>query len=310
MAPIDFTEIPAEGERWAQFSRDFLQELGFHIETPTYRFQESADDFCAVEQVPGKFNNYSFRWLVGGKNKAATRTAVKETDESDILERVRKAKADGFIGVYSTPISPALENELANLKEKGFLKDFWLFDGKSLEVFLLSPGCTKILTRYFPKAASLQRPIVKLQDDYLPIRCDCCAKDLLETIYAEDQHGVVVRLARRKMSADELDEIVEVYFTCKGECDEKLQRQYCKGTNLGAANWANLADIATPVMLLERIVSIMDILGKGKISYSDQAIEKEEYLVRALAQRVFREPTPGELERAKKHLNGNDNKKS
>lgn len=299
---IDFNEIPAEGERWPQFARDFMQELGFHIESFPCRCSDSNGDFCAVEQVPGKFNQLPFRWFVSCKHKAATRTAVRENDEPEILERVRHTKADGFVGFYSTPISPALGHALAELKSGGFLKDYRVFDAKSLESYLVTPGFGRIAARYFPKYVAMSRPVVPFHDEYLPIRCDHCAKDLLATLYSDDHKGVVVRLARRKMSSDELQEIVEIYFACKGECDERLQIQYCNGTNLGAANWTELSDLVMPPFLLERITSLLDQLGKENISYSDQALEKEKFLIRALAQRTFREPTPGEIQAAKKRL--------
>ncbi|MDR0338347.1 MAG: hypothetical protein LBI18_14830, partial [Planctomycetaceae bacterium] len=85
---FDFTEIPADGERWVRFAKDFLQLFGFHIETPPYRDTENIFDFVAVEQIPGKFNYHPFRWLVSCRHKAATRTAVKENEEADILERL------------------------------------------------------------------------------------------------------------------------------------------------------------------------------------------------------------------------------
>ena len=299
---IDFNEIPAEGGRWTLFAQDFLQELGFHVESLPCRCTEPHGDFFAVEQVKGTFNRLPFRWLVSGKHKAATRTVVRETEEPGIFERVRHAKADGFIGFYSTTIAPTLEHHLAELKTDGFLKDYRIFDAKLLETYLTTPGFGRLATRYFPKYVATYRPVVPFQDEYLPIRCDNCNNDLLATLHSEDQKGVVVRLARRKTNADELQEIVEIYFACKGMCDEHSQHRYCHGTSLGAANWTELSELVMPPLLLERIVSLLEQLGRGNIAYSDNAIKKEAYLIRALAQRAFREPTPGEIQAAKKRL--------
>ncbi len=122
MQSIDFSEIPAEGDRWGQFAREFMLELGFHVD-PANGSAGSGNganggDFCATEQIQGKFNFHPFRWLVSPKHKAATRTAVRESEEADILERVLAARADAFLGFYSTPVSPALSASLSELKKQ------------------------------------------------------------------------------------------------------------------------------------------------------------------------------------------------
>lgn len=297
---LDFTEIPGDGDRWMAFARDFFQNLGFHIEASSPREGTHPLDFCAIEQVSGRFNTHPFRWMVSCHHKAALRTAVKESDEIDVLERVLRCKADGFVGFYSTPVSSSLGYHLAELKSGGSLKDYRFFDAKSLENYLVMPGFGRITSRYFPKYAQTRRAIAPLGDDYLPIRCDHCGSDLLETLFLEDRPGVVVRLRRRKTSPDEMDVISEVYFACKGACDEQLQSVYCNGTSLSTAGWIAVSDLVMPPVFLQRILSLLDQLGKDEIAYSTQALEKEKDLFRALAQRTLREPTEGEIQRALK----------
>lgn len=300
MQLFDFTEIPAEGERWVRFGQDFFLQLGFGIENPTYRGTENNGDFYAVEEIPGKFNLLPFRWLVSCRHKAATRTAVKESDEPDLLERVLHGKADGFIGLYSTPVSAALDRQLTELKEKGLLKDYRVMDPKVLEPYLLSPGFARIVSRYFPNYANLHRTPHLLNGEYLPIRCDHCGRDLLELLFSEDRKGVVVRLRRRKNAPDEMEFIHDVYVACKGECDERLQEKYCSGAPLSTFGWMSLSDLVMPSNYLERLISLLDQLGRDEVAFSAQALEKEKYLFRALAQRTLREPTDGELKRTKK----------
>lgn len=297
---FDFTEIPAEGDRWMLFARDFFQNLGFYVEQPIRREGTNLFDFCAVEQVAGRFNSHPFRWLVSCHHKAATRTAVKENDEIDVLERFLHGKADGFIGFYSTPVSVPLADTLSELKGNGSIKDYRFFDAKSLETYLATPGFHRIACRYFPKYAQTSRAISPLGKDYLPIRCDHCGKDLLEALFLEDQQGVVVRLRRRKTTPDEMDVVGDVYVACKGTCDEQLQSVYCGGTSLSTAGWIALSDLVMPPVFMERILALLDQLGKDEVIYSAQALEKEEALFRALAQRTLREPTEGEIQRAKK----------
>lgn len=294
MVLIDFNEIPAEGERWMQFARDFMQNLGFHVELPSYRGAENAFDLYATEQIRGTFNLQPFRWLVSCRHKAATRTAVKESEEIDILERVLRCKADGFIGFYSTPASSALNLHLSELKKNGHLKDYRLFDAKCIESYLVTPAFSRIATRFFPNYAQTHRIVHLFQDAYFPVRCGHCDKDLLESLLQENHQGVVVRLRRRREESDELEVISEVYFACKGSCDERLQAKYCTGNLLSAAAWANIADLIMPPVFLERVAALIDQLGKDQTIFSPQALAKEDYLIRALAQVVLRESSKEE----------------
>ena len=184
------------------------------------------------------------------------------------------------------------------------LKDYRLFDAKTIESHLATPGFARIVSRFFPNYASTHKTLQLFGDEYQPIRCEHCGKDLLELLFTEDHKGVVVRLRRRKDSPDDMEVIADLYAACKGSCDEKLQTQYCTGTLLSAASWANLSDLVMPPVFLERIVVLLDQLGRDEVAYSPQALEKEKIVLRALAQYVLRESTDGELQRARRMLAG------
>ena len=300
MNMFDFNEIPAEGERWMLFAKDFMQQLGFHIESPPHRDPDGKYDFVAVEQVPGKFNLLPFRWLVSCQHKASTRTAVKESDEIDILERVLRCRADGFIGFYSTPISASLENRIAELKDKAQIKDYRLFDAKSLESYLTSPAFGRVVARYFPGYVKTYGVLHLVGDEYLPIRCEHCNKDLLEAVFNSGPQGVVVGLRRRKKALDEMEVVADLYAACKGTCDEQLQSKYCNGTTLDAAEWIEIFNLVSPPMFLERLMALVDRLGNDEVIFSPQALEKEKYLIRALAQYVLRDFADGERQWSRK----------
>lgn len=300
MILIDFTEIPAEGDRWTLFAQDFMKHLGFQVERPSYRDASNMFDFCAVEQLQGRFNYHPFRWLVSCRHKAATRTAVRESEETDILERLLRCKADGFLGFYSTPVSSALAQSLSEMKGNMLIKDYRFFDPKYLETFLVTPAFGRIVSRYFPNYAQTHHSIVLIGEEYLPIRCEHCEKDLLATLFSDDQKGVVVRLRRRKTSQEDMDVIHDVYFACKGACDEQLQAKHCNGTFLSAAGWTDLSDLVIPPIFLERVLSLLNQIGHDEMVFTRQALEKEEYLLRALSQRTLRESTEGERQQAKK----------
>ena len=47
---IDFKEISSDGETWELFSRDFLEEMGFFIETPPDRGADGGKDMLITEE--------------------------------------------------------------------------------------------------------------------------------------------------------------------------------------------------------------------------------------------------------------------
>lgn len=300
MQQVDFNEIPSEGDRWQAFARDFLVEIGFHIESISPPIVEGNQDFCAVEQIQGKFNFHPFRWMVSPKHKASTRTAVKESEEPDIEERLLRAKADGFLGFYSTPASPALLHALSELRVKGFLRDYKIFDTKIIDSYLHTVGFARLLARYFPNVAAQSRPLHLVEDEYLPLKCDHCGKDLLEALYREDHKSIVARVAQRPASSDEPTLIHDLYYACMGTCDETLQNVYLKGRLHSASSVVPLADLVAPPLYLMRVLNLIDRLDSPQYGYTEGALEKEKYLFRALAQRVMVDPTDDEIAHAKK----------
>ncbi|MDR2345250.1 MAG: hypothetical protein LBE18_04220 [Planctomycetaceae bacterium] len=306
---IDFNEIPAEGELWGQFAQDFMCNLGFNIHSQLFKTSDDGYDFCVVEQVPCKFNHVPFKWLVSCRHKSPTRLAVKESEEADAIERIIRNKADGFIGFYSTSAVAALLLHLDSLRTNGNIKEYKIIDSKFIESYLTKPGFDLIASRYFPNFALGRQSIHIYQDKYLPISCEHCRKDLLETLYTNNNHGVVVRLRLRKTDPDSPDTITKVYFACKGACDEQLQSKYCHNTSQSTASWISISDLVIPSAFLEHIVVLLNQIGRNGIIYEQEALEKEEYLCRALAQRTLRPAAQGELLRTKKMLLNDKNDK-
>ncbi|MDR1923894.1 MAG: hypothetical protein LBQ66_05935 [Planctomycetaceae bacterium] len=302
---IDFAEI-SDIDLWGQFAQEFLCNLGFQVEAPLRRFPEDGYDFCVSEQVSGKFGVTSFRWLVSCRHKASTRLAVKESDEVDVLERVLHNGVDGFIGFYSTSAAQALVTHLDSLKSNGNIKEHKILDAKFIEGHLTTPGFDLIAARFFPNFALGRQSIHIYQDKYLPIQCEHCQKDLLATLYTDDNQGVIVRLRQRKIDRDVPDNITMVYCACKGECDEQLQTKYCQNSNQSTASWASISDLVIPSSFLERIILLINQIGRDGIIYEQEALQKEIYLFRALAQRTLRPAVAGELIRTKKMLIGNE----
>ncbi|MDR2761192.1 MAG: hypothetical protein LBB88_01170 [Planctomycetaceae bacterium] len=299
---IDFNEIPTESDLWGQFAQDFMRNLGFNIDSPLLKLSDDSYEFCVSEQTSGKFNWVPFKWLVCCRHKSSTRLAVKESEESEAIERIIRNKVDGFIGFYSTSASSGLLLYLESLKAKGNVKDYKIIDSKFIESYLITPGFDLISSRYFPNYALGRQAIHIYQEKYLPICCEHCKKDLLETLYTSDNQGVVVRLRLRNADQQTPDIITKVYFACKGECDEKLQTKYCQNTSQSTASWSFISDIVIPSAYLERIVALINQISRDGVVYEPDALETEEYLIRALSQRTLRPPSAGELIRTKRML--------
>ncbi|MBD2438696.1 restriction endonuclease [Nostoc sp. FACHB-110] len=113
---INFTEIPHDTDDWELFSRDLLQSMGMHIETPPDRGSDHGRDILVTETLSGTLANVRLRWLVSCKHFAGSQRSVTENDEQNLLERVKGFKADGFIGVYSTLASSGLNHRLEQLR--------------------------------------------------------------------------------------------------------------------------------------------------------------------------------------------------
>lgn len=293
---IDFTEIKSDTDDWELFARDFLRELGLTIESPPDRGADQGKDMLALEAAEGPIHKEPFRWLVSCKHNAASGKSVSDQrDELNLLERVRAFAADGFLGFYSTIASSGLNTRLRDLREKGEIRDYEIFDHRRIETELLRIGLSPTLWRYFPNSAAQIRPLHDMFDEYLPIRCDLCDRDLLQALYRNEYSGLVGRI---DVYDDETGEVhvEDVYFACKGACDKTLQERY-RSRYKTTCPWKDLSDLVIPAELLRWIIATLNQVHDSRYIYSDLAFQKEKTLIMALSQKVFREMTEIERER-------------
>lgn len=211
---IDFTEIADDGERWEAFARDFLFETGFSIESPPARGADGGKDMLVVEPLTGPLGSYAMRWLVSCKHFATSGKSVGLGDEADILDRVKRFQADGFLGVYSTVASSGLNEKLGALRSNRDIRDYRIFDGRLIENYCLKVGYSRLLMRYFPRSHREVAPLHTLTGAYIPVPCDQCGTDLLLALFAHEQPAVIAHVHEDK--GDGIDRIVDVYWACKG----------------------------------------------------------------------------------------------
>ena len=100
---LDFKEIPqANGNSGLQdsfelFVRNFLSYLGFIIIEDPDRGADGKRDLIVEEIIHGILKDERKRWLVSCKHYAFSGKAVKDTDESDIRDRLDHYDCSGFI---------------------------------------------------------------------------------------------------------------------------------------------------------------------------------------------------------------------
>jgi hypothetical protein len=291
---IDFSEIPDDGEQWELFARDFLQESGFFIEQAPDRGPDGGKDLLVTERLRGNLGNYEFRWLISCKHFAKSKKSVQEKDEINIQERLESYNADGFIGFYSTLASSGLNTRLSQLREKGKIKDYKIFDHKLIENYLLRVGYSSMMIHYMPNNYKKISPLRLVEDSYVPLKCQACGKDILETMYEKPYNGIVVFLEDRTDFYN--PKYVEVYWCCKGECDRKLR--VAKESSNRITGWEDIGDLIIPVYFLDWIFSHFNGLRNSENLFSDEAFENLKLFIVAISQRVLREMTESERERA------------
>ena len=293
---IDFKEIPYADDTWELFARDFLAEIGFFIESTPDRGPDGGKDILVTEELEGYLNKYRFRWLVSCKHFAKRGISVKEKDEPNILERLGAFRAEGFIGFYSTLPSSGLNSRLNDLKLENKIKDFRIFDYKLIENYLIRMGFSRLLMRYFPESYKTVRPLHKVIDEYIPLNCDVCEKDLLEALYRENYKCLVAKAIRDDDNG--VQYIEHMYFACKGKCDKELQKSIWKKYK-ETTSWKDISDLVIPAEFLRWIMATINQLRSGKYIYSETAFEKEKKMIMALSQKVFREMTESERKRVR-----------
>jgi hypothetical protein len=287
---IDWKEIP-DGDTWELFARDFLVELGFVIEVGPGRGADAGKDLLVSEQLRGTFHSCSFKWLVSCKHFATSGKSVGPEDETNITDRLKHHKADGFMGLYSTLPSSGLVTRLQQYVDNGDLQAYEIFDHKKIYGRFIGVGLSQILLKYFPNSYVRMRPIQKLLGELIELRCDICNKDLLTQSVIEPSSAILVwpTLIDKPTRYDVL------YIVCKGECDHKLRGRLAAQSF--TTHWEDLANLCNPLLYLKNMLTYMNMLRQDPNQYGDAAHKRMKNVYMSLAQRTLREITKEDIER-------------
>lgn len=287
---LDFREI-VSGEQWELFARDFFISQKFVIESSPGRGADGGKDLLISEQQTGIIGSNKFTWLVSCKHYSQSDSSVGLSHETDILERVKQHKADGFLGFYSTLASSSLVERLEALCADKSLQDYKILDSRIIETYFVSDNLSKIALKYFPVGYARLKPIQKFTEEYIPINCEKCGDDLLKKSVIEQYSGNII-FAQQVQSQVKY---VSLHTVCKGKCtermDETIDRQGLTST------WEDISDLVNPISYLQYILQSMNKARDQKIELSDNFYEENQNLIIALSQRTLREITTEDNDR-------------
>lgn len=290
---IDFTEIK-DSYDWELFSRDFLEKMGFCIESEPNKGQDGGMDILVSEHIKGKLDTSKIFWLVSCKHNAKSNKSVNEDDERNITDRVKSFNADGFLGIYSTMISSGLHHRLETLKKTNSLNKYKIFDNKKIENYLFQIGYSNIFYRYFPNSYKNIAPINIVFDKYIPLNCEYCGTDVLKKMYEHESVAILAWFENDKHV------IYDIYVCCLGECDDKLRlkkRALYKDREM----WVHIEHWTNPLLFVRKLFSQIISLNNKNFSYTDEALNKFWGIVSSLSQKVLRETSKSEHEKYKKY---------
>lgn len=297
MSAIDFKEIP-EAHRggglqdtFELFARDFLTYLGYIVQEDPSRGADGGKDILVIERRSGVGGESLVRWLVSCKHKAHSGASVSTQDESNIRDRVEANGCQGFIGFYSTLASAGLFDALTGLSSK---IECQIFDREKIESYLLKnldglhlakryfPGSTTAWVKENPKPA-------KIFATHTALQCRNCGKNLLEP----RPSGIIV-LWHKIDPISGKTHYDEVYWCCKGNCDQMLSRSMRgKGYIDG---WEDLPDVAIPLVFARWMMTPLNELNAGD-TYSPKAFENLKDFILSMYPFVAREATQEEQAR-------------
>lgn len=170
MGRLNFKEIASpkdyasDTDQFEKFSKEFVElVLGFSVFKGPNRGADGGIDIGAIESNASPPR----KWLISCKHKAYSGDSVGRGDEEDILDRTAEHGCEGFIGIYSTIASAALEQKLERLKDKKGM-DFRIYASEEIERLLLSSvNGFRVAKRFFPESIQNVWPqVISLEQTY------------------------------------------------------------------------------------------------------------------------------------------------
>ncbi len=306
MPVIDFKEIPeahiADGNQdsFELFCQEFLKFQGLEIISSPDRGADGGVDILCIENRKGGFGTTQIKWLVSCKHKAHSGRSVTPNDEQNIRDRLSQHRADGFIGFYSTLPSAGLNTRLDSYKDDFEIK---VFNNEEIEEKLLESPKGQFLFKRFFKASyeawnrnNVQPSI--LYSKYEPLYCSNCGLDILSQDVMLKKGALIGMVRDHKYSREHAyykEKFVDMYFACKGVCDNSLEEKYEKMGFI--SDWKDINDLKIPVEYMRWIMAFLNNFQDGTIEVEDVAFEKLKRAIMSLGQYTMRDLSDDELAR-------------
>jgi len=216
---------------------------------------------------------------------------VSSRDEPDVLGRVSKFKADGFIGFYSTIPSSELNRTLESYRSQ---INVIVYDSALIERNLLNNSdLNGVFERFFPQSYREYRKASfaphTISEYIVGLYCNVCGKDLLK-----ERQGRI-ELPDEFIDDGKKKRIVDVYWACSGDCDRKVEVAFQKRGFI--SSWEAIEDLMIPLVFMQWVITTMNSLRDGSLVFSDDAYKKFIELTFAIGQLVVRETSDEEKER-------------
>lgn len=292
MPVIDFHEIPeahiasGEQDRFELFARDFFVEvLKFNVLSAPNRGADGGKDLLLEEHQTGPLSETNITWLVSCKHKAHSGNSVTPTEEENISDRLQQFKAQGFIGFYSTLPSGGLNTKLDSFRSKCLVE---VFDKERIEKSILDSKSYELFRRYFPVsykkwiANESNLTPAKILEEYNPLPCCICGRDLLCIDNPDDRYNGIVGFVIDPTTK----KYIEVYSTCKNRCD-RIMRARFRETNY-STSWEDIGDMAIPGIYLRKYMAMLNQLYSGNCRFDEKAFAQFKKILIILSQLVFR----------------------
>jgi hypothetical protein len=300
MPILDFKEIAqannANGKQdtFELFARDFLEMLGFKIDSCPDRGPDGGKDMIVIEK--SSLTESNIKWLVSCKHYAHSGKAVGEKDEEDIAGRMAQYNADCFMGIYSTNLSSMLNVRLKDLSHNAKISTFKIFDREKIESLLFqSEKGQEITKRYFSKSYnnwinSGHNPSNFLPK-YIPLKCEYCGKDLLSKEVINNFGGIIVFMENKNNNNRTKEKI---YWAHKGNCNNIVQSKYSDFIDSG---WEDISDIIIPTRYVMWLIAILNAMQSGELVLSDKAYKELNDFIITVSQLVLRQQSKEEFNR-------------
>lgn len=158
---IDFNEV-TDHQDWERFAMAFVQLQGLDIAERCAVGPDGGRDFIAVSH--NSFGG-AYRWLVSCKHRRSGTVGVD--DDEAKANKLREFRCNGFMFVYSRPISQGLLDSFERVRQTERV-DLHVFTDREIENFLVANSVAYILIRqYFPKSWERLSGVVAVEE------CDC-----------------------------------------------------------------------------------------------------------------------------------------